>query len=205
MKKWVTVATLALSLTLLATEARAQTGRGPRGTPAGNGGGLRIYGYQPVNGGYAWQNFYGYTYPYNTASATFSGGNWQDYFVAPPDMPGFYSGPAAPPYGSGAYSLLRQMGNDSPVATPRAPVAESSQPATVRVLLPDASARVTFDDSATRATGTERTFSTPALDADKSYTYTIRATWTQDGKEISRSKDVKVNAGREATVDFRQQ
>jgi uncharacterized protein (TIGR03000 family) len=71
------------------------------------------------------------------------------------------------------------------------------------VLVPDPNARVSFDDTQTRQTGTERVFNTPALDPDKSYTYTVRATWMENGQEVTRKKDIRVQAGRDITVDFR--
>jgi uncharacterized protein (TIGR03000 family) len=75
--------------------------------------------------------------------------------------------------------------------------------ARIRVHVPDANAQVFFDDSATRQNGLERFFYSPPLDPAKTYTYTIRATWMDNGKEVSRTKDVKVQSGRTAIVDFR--
>ncbi len=80
-----------------------------------------------------------------------------------------------------------------------------SNRATVRVALPSPNAKVYFDDEATTQPGTDRVYNTPTLEPDKAYTYTVRATWMEDGKEVTRTKDVKVQAGRAATVDFRTQ
>ncbi len=84
---------------------------------------------------------------------------------------------------------------------------ENSNPneATIRVMVPDASARVYFDDTMTQQSGMDRVFTSPSLDTGKSYTYSIRATWMANGKEVSTSKDIKVQAGRMALVDFRTQ
>jgi uncharacterized protein (TIGR03000 family) len=80
-----------------------------------------------------------------------------------------------------------------------------SNRATVRVALPNPNAKVYFDDEATTQPGTDRVYNTPTLEPDKFYTYSVRATWMEDGKEVTRSKDIKVQAGRAATVDFRTQ
>ncbi|HEV3020896.1 MAG TPA: TIGR03000 domain-containing protein [Pirellulales bacterium] len=81
--------------------------------------------------------------------------------------------------------------------------AGASNRATIRVTVPSPNAKVYFDDSSTTEAGTDRLFTSPALDPSKSYSYTVRATWTEDGQEVTRSKDVKVQAGRAAAVDFR--
>jgi uncharacterized protein (TIGR03000 family) len=107
-------------------------------------------------------------------------------------------------YGAAAYAALQQ---ESRITAPRriseqTPV-EAMARSTVHVLLPESDARVFFDDSPTTETGTDRVFTTPGLDPAKSYTYTIRATWTTDGQPVSHSKEVKIQPGKETTVDFR--
>jgi uncharacterized protein (TIGR03000 family) len=81
--------------------------------------------------------------------------------------------------------------------------ATSVDDARIRVWVPDTNAQVFFDDSPTRQNGMERFYNSPPLDPSKTYSYTIRATWTENGKEVSRTKDVKVQSGRTAVVDFR--
>jgi uncharacterized protein (TIGR03000 family) len=83
--------------------------------------------------------------------------------------------------------------------------AQSANQATIRVQLTDPNSRVTFEDATTTQTGRDRVYTSPPLDPSKSYTYTVRATWTEDGKEVTRTKDVKVQSGREATVNFREE
>jgi uncharacterized protein (TIGR03000 family) len=78
-----------------------------------------------------------------------------------------------------------------------------SNRANIRVTVPNPNARVYFEDGSTTESGTDRLFTSPALDPSKSYVYTVRATWTEDGQEVTRTKEVKVQAGREAAVDFR--
>jgi uncharacterized protein (TIGR03000 family) len=80
---------------------------------------------------------------------------------------------------------------------------QNTNQATIRVLVPDPNAKVTFDDSTTQQTGTDRLFTSPQLDPTKTYSYTVKATWMENGKEATGSQDVKVQSGRQATVDFR--
>jgi uncharacterized protein (TIGR03000 family) len=74
-------------------------------------------------------------------------------------------------------------------------------PATVRVRLP-ADAVLTFDGTPTTHTGSIRLLSTPPLEAARDYRYPVRATWTEDGRKVSRDRDVTVRAGERVTVDF---
>jgi uncharacterized protein (TIGR03000 family) len=77
--------------------------------------------------------------------------------------------------------------------------------ATIRVQLADAKARVSFEDATTEQTGRDRVFASPPLDPTKSYTYKVRVTWMEDGHEMTKTKEIKVQAGREALVDFREE
>jgi uncharacterized protein (TIGR03000 family) len=77
--------------------------------------------------------------------------------------------------------------------------------ATIRVQLADTNARVSFEDATTEQTGRERVFASPPLDPAKSYTYKVRMTWMEDGHEMTKTKEIKVQAGREAKVDFREE
>jgi len=83
---------------------------------------------------------------------------------------------------------------------------QQSQPnnAQIRVLVPDPQAKVTFDGNPTQQTGTERWFYTPALQSGTNNTYRIRATWMQNGREMTQERVVNVNPGQGVTVEFRQ-
>lgn len=74
--------------------------------------------------------------------------------------------------------------------------------ANIRVNLPDAAARVWFDGNATQQTGTNRLFSTPTLTQGATATYTIRAAWMQQGREVTQERQVSVGPGQTFTVDF---
>jgi hypothetical protein len=51
--------------------------------------------------------------------------------------------------------------------------------------------------------GFERDFISPPLERGQEYTYTLRASWMENGKEVTREKSVPVRAGQEAMADFR--
>jgi uncharacterized protein (TIGR03000 family) len=82
---------------------------------------------------------------------------------------------------------------------PQAPVTTT---ATVRVLMPP-SAKLWFDGAATSQTGAVRSFTTPPLDAGKTYSYKVRACWLEDGRPVVRSQVVKVTPGATAELDLR--
>jgi uncharacterized protein (TIGR03000 family) len=77
-----------------------------------------------------------------------------------------------------------------------------AKPAKLIVRLP-ANAKLVIDDTATKSTGSVRSFETPPLEVGKKYSYTLKATWMEQGKEVVRQKDVIVQGGRVADIDLR--
>src|SRR5262249_14850924 len=67
-----------------------------------------------------------------------------------------------------------------------------------------ASARLTIGDSATAQSGSERTFITPPLSSPmgKGFSYTVKATWTEGGKEKKVERVVRFKAGSRVVVDL---
>ena len=80
---------------------------------------------------------------------------------------------------------------------------EISNVATIHVLVQDPNARVYFDDTQTAQTGAERMFTSPELDPAKTFTYAVKATWMENGKEMTRTQEVRVKGGHMTTIDFR--
>ena len=76
--------------------------------------------------------------------------------------------------------------------------------ATVEVRVPT-DAELWFDGTAMAQTGDRRAFTTPALNPRLTYTYDVTARWTENGKEVTRTRDVGIGAGSSVTVDFTQQ
>jgi uncharacterized protein (TIGR03000 family) len=74
--------------------------------------------------------------------------------------------------------------------------------ALVDVHLP-ADASLSFQGVTMSETGGVREFQSPPLDEGRTYTYDLRATWTtREGREVVRSRYVKVRAGEHVTVDL---
>ena len=74
-------------------------------------------------------------------------------------------------------------------------------PASVTVRLP-ADATLYIDSTACPLTSGTRTFTTPALEAGRTYFYTLRANVTRNGQILSQSQKVLVQAGQQVTVGF---
>lgn len=84
------------------------------------------------------------------------------------------------------------------------PATATSATADVRVLVPDPLAIVYFDGQRMTTMGAERMFHTPPLTMGSTYTYSVRAVWTQAGREVTQDRTVSVMAGFTSVVDFTQ-
>jgi uncharacterized protein (TIGR03000 family) len=80
----------------------------------------------------------------------------------------------------------------------------SDQPAYVRVYVP-ADARLSVDGTSTKQTGSTRLFESPPLPAGRKFVYKFKATWQENGKEMVREGEAHVQAGKETTLDLRQE
>jgi uncharacterized protein (TIGR03000 family) len=87
-------------------------------------------------------------------------------------------------------------------AETRAQQPSLSQPAYIRLYVPDA-AKVTVDGTATKQTGAIRNFESPPLPPGQKFYYRFKATWQDQGKDVVREENVVVQAGKESTLDLR--
>jgi uncharacterized protein (TIGR03000 family) len=87
-----------------------------------------------------------------------------------------------------------------PAGQARAADAEE-RPVTLVVHVP-ADAQLEVEGAKTKTTGEVREFASPPLAAGKSYVYTLKATWTENGAEKSREIKVRVTGGKRVEVDF---
>jgi uncharacterized protein (TIGR03000 family) len=176
-------AAVTAAVLLFASAAEA----GPRG--GGNrGGGNRGGGYYGGNRGYYGGGYYGGGY-YGGGIGAYPG-TYYDYpygYSAPS-----YVVPAAPSYGSMPAAASADY-------APRADASDLTVHVTVRA---PADAEIWFGGTKTRQTGAVREFESPELMSGRKYTYEVRARWTQDGKEVSRTRSIEVTAGARKTVDF---
>jgi uncharacterized protein (TIGR03000 family) len=91
------------------------------------------------------------------------------------------------------------LGPSQPPPNPVPPVNVAS----LRVRVPTPDAEVYFQGTRMTKTGTDRDFVTPALLANRDYTYDIRAVWTdKDGREVVRERQLTVRAGDKLDVDL---
>jgi uncharacterized protein (TIGR03000 family) len=160
--------------------------RGANGWRGGYGG-YGGYGYGGY-GSYGW-GYPGYYYgasPYYVpgVDATTDYATQQDY----------YSNEAAPAYTDNApVPNDRIYGNAS--------TTEDMNTARVNVRVP-ANAEVIFEGEKTTQTGSSRQFVSPPLTPGGNYTYDIQARWMENGRQVSRTRHVPVQAGQVVRVDF---
>jgi uncharacterized protein (TIGR03000 family) len=88
-----------------------------------------------------------------------------------------------------------------PAALALQPVPANGRAAVVQVSVPP-QAEVWFERQQTQQTGGDRIFYSPPLDAGKTYVYTVRARWTEQGREVEQFQAVSVQAGSVAAVRF---
>lgn len=77
----------------------------------------------------------------------------------------------------------------------------ANAPATLVVSLP-ADARLTIDGNATQSTSSVRTFVSPALEPNQSFSYTLQAQVMRDGQSRIVKRTVSVRAGEETRVNL---
>jgi uncharacterized protein (TIGR03000 family) len=63
-------------------------------------------------------------------------------------------------------------------------------------------AQVWFDGENTQQRGDLRRFVSPPLDPGKTFTYEIKASWTENGRQVERTRKVHVRSGQRVNVDF---
>jgi uncharacterized protein (TIGR03000 family) len=66
-----------------------------------------------------------------------------------------------------------------------------------------ADAEVWFNNRKTQQTGKERQYVTPPLEAGYTYSYQLWASWTENGKTITRTRDISVSPGENIMVEIR--
>ena len=165
------------------------------------GYGYRHYygGYYPYSGSYPYYSFYNY-YPY-----LYGGDDTLENAYAN-DTP-YLSGSAtydSATYDSGyrglsaqEYQAYAQAAPDRG-ARPPAPI-DSTAHVTVRV---PADAQVWIEGTKTTSTGAMRQFQSPPLTPGSRYTYDIKASWNESGREMTQTQHVQVTAGARTNVTF---
>jgi uncharacterized protein (TIGR03000 family) len=183
------IAAISLSMFIMVECAQAQT-RDEGGSKAGAAAGTRATneaqpgrweGRSGSPGGY-WDRYGGSSFPgYRWGYGRPYYGDWYGWNYSQP----YFYGDAG--YGASVYygSAANQM--------------DESKARLLVIVPPDA--RVFVEDQPTQQMGFERLFLSPSLEKG-TYTYTVRATWTENGQEVNREKKVKVEPGRMASANF---
>jgi uncharacterized protein (TIGR03000 family) len=215
---------------LLAMPGPSQAQRGGRGGGVHVGGGARFGGvrYGSYGGGYhqgysgyrsynhsysPYRRYYnyghkyrfGYGYPYYDSYGLYP--DYGSYYGSYPDSSSYPDSDydAYPYYDSILYTPpASSSGPSGPSADIGQPVVSSTPSDTtahVTVKVP-ADAEVWLEGKKTTSTGSVREFQSPPLEAGYEYTYTLRARWLQNGKEITQTQEVGVSAGAHVNVDF---
>ncbi|HMF12793.1 MAG TPA: TIGR03000 domain-containing protein [Gemmataceae bacterium] len=70
------------------------------------------------------------------------------------------------------------------------------------VRLPVADARLWMEGQEMNPQGLVRLFISPPLDPGNKYSYTLRAQWTENGKNVDQTRQANVSPGERITVDF---
>lgn len=188
------IALACVTTLVIADTASAQLfrGRGGRGMMM-NGG------YGGSNWGYPGYTNFGY-------GPNYSGGQIYNGFNQPYMAQGwgqnFYGqGYGAPSYG--APSIAGSPVNYQNQAFYAGPGQQNPNAATVHIQVPAPDAQVWIDNQATQNQGTDRLFVSPPLDPNSRYQYHIKARWRdQNGREVTRERDVPVRAGQQQMVSF---
>jgi uncharacterized protein (TIGR03000 family) len=149
------------------------------------------YGYYGDRGFYRHPyGYYGY-YPYHYG---YYGGADPNFFSGPVNVleyNGYYP-EVTPPYSEG-YDAV------APPAAPNSPVADAVARISANV---PANAQLWFGNTLTFTTGPVRQFESPPLVPGNRYDYEIRATWTENGHQVTQTQRVDVAAGAHVTVTF---
>ena len=99
----------------------------------------------------------------------------------------------------------RGAGQDKPKAQPDDTKKDEAKPVSLKVLLPQANAKLTVEGQVTKQTGETRTFRSPPLKPGVKYTYTLSAEWEPNNyTKITRTVKKNVAAGETVEIDMRQ-
>jgi len=157
----------------------------------GGGGYYHRGGYYP---GYGYWGGYGLGLGYYPGYGYGYGGYYDNGYYGPDVLPA--SGYAVPAQGyQPPYPL------QGPPGYAQAPVSDPNVAGFV-VQLPDPNAEVWFQNYQTKQQGTVREYESSALNPGQTYTFTVRARWTQNGQTMDRTRSVQARPGQHVNVDF---
>jgi uncharacterized protein (TIGR03000 family) len=138
--------------------------------------------------------YYGYTYPYlyNSYPSLWSSPTYNSEYYGS-------NGYGTPSYPDVSAPRTSASGSYQAYSPPAA--AQTNTSARVTVSAP-ADARLWFDGTPTTASGPVREFTSPPLTPDTKYSYYVKATWNENGHEVTQTETVEVTAGAHVYVHF---
>jgi uncharacterized protein (TIGR03000 family) len=148
--------------------------------------GYNRYGYSPGYDGYNQ-----YQYLPNSYGST--------YYQGQPMYGQGYYGPTSS--GGEGYPLQPGMSGDSYSYGSTAGTAADPNAARIEVRVPE-NAQLWFEGEKTSQTGRERFFVSPPLTPGKNYTYDVKVQWQENGRDVTKTKQIRVRAGGSQTVEF---
>jgi uncharacterized protein (TIGR03000 family) len=157
------------------------------------GYGRGFYGLGLGYGGYGWD---GYSPGYYGTPDNYAFGTYSDY------QPYYYTQPMiSTNTGLSNYQVQAPTGTSyASQSFYSAPSTAGSAELTVKV---PANAQLWLGTMQSGQTGTDRHFTFPALPAGDNY-FTLRSTWNDNGKMVTRDRQVNMKAGANSTVDLTQ-
>src|SRR5216683_3877500 len=75
--------------------------------------------------------------------------------------------------------------------------------AILRVHVPVEDAKLEIQGQLSKKSGAVRLFESPLLPPGKAFIYDLKATWTENGKTVTREKTARVMAGQTTEIDLR--
>jgi uncharacterized protein (TIGR03000 family) len=79
---------------------------------------------------------------------------------------------------------------------------DKEAPIRLTVQVPEPNAMLYVDNHLTRQRGKERFFESPPVSTAKKHSYTLKVTWMEAGEEKTRTRKVRVEAGKENYIDL---
>jgi uncharacterized protein (TIGR03000 family) len=168
-------------------------GHGGGGSFSGGGHGGYGRGYYDHRGFGFYGGFYGfYPYGYGYYDPWFYPGYYSGYYAEPVYVPVDRT-PVSDDYRRN-FSNLADQAQSNP----------NDDAVHLRIRLPATDAELWVEGAKTSQTGPERDFDSPSITPGKTFTYELRARWTENGRDIDQTRTIYVHAGDRFLIDFRQ-
>jgi uncharacterized protein (TIGR03000 family) len=138
------------------------------------------------------------------------GWGYPGYYGGYYSSPGYYYGSSPYYYSSdystpvysddGSYSYYPSNNNNQAINNNQGNM--NNDDARFVVHVPDPNAEIWFQNYKTKQQGQVRFFESDRLDPNSNYTFTVRAKWNQNGKQMDQTRQVNAKAGNVYNVDF---